>query len=652
MNICTLMKKYNLNSFILGYILLFAFISVIYLMQIPSSYCVGEWDDYTIMTASFLNDGNFTVSPDDILFFKKLFPEWAQTWDNGARLSGAFAKNGDQLAFYAPFYSLYCVPFVFFTSILSISNTYAFRLANLFIWVVALFQVNKTAKLKDSFRFLLILALSIHPIFLLIKWPSGEIFGYALLMLSVIYWMEKKYHKAAFLCAIAGTFNVVILVWGLVMIPWYLYYIRINTTSSEPLVLFFVHRWKTIFKYGCCYIIGILPLLFNLYEVGNINLSANAGYSVQNIHTVIENFIFYLIDLNFGFLPYFTILLFFSIFIFILSLKRKAFKYSALMIAFLGITFGYSMMVHINCGMEEISRYNAWNSIFPIIIGIYGLEELIHTPKLKKLCSTLITIGILLTGCITKLSSSSTYVEMLPVAAFILNHYPHLYNPLPSTFNSRIYHVDGGYSYQCPIIYYDDNGFARKILVDYESKDIVKQQLMGNPSDQSWLFEQLNKVTKEQYISISPHRSLRHILTVNPGDICWFSGEYWNANSYIDSGISCNEGNYTWTNGNELLFKPMYYKNTRESQSLLLKLNILSVYNNQQRLVVYCNGKEIFNNTLTDKAQLEIPFQTDENGYFTLSMSLPDAISPNDLGISNDTRKLALALDHFRIVNN
>ena len=57
-------------------------------MQIPSSYIQGEWDDYTIMTASFLNDGNFTISPDDILFFKNLFPDWAQAWDNGAALSG------------------------------------------------------------------------------------------------------------------------------------------------------------------------------------------------------------------------------------------------------------------------------------------------------------------------------------------------------------------------------------------------------------------------------------------------------------------------------------------------------------------------------------------------------------------------------------
>ena len=141
-------------------------------------------------------------------------------------------------------------------------------------------------------------------------------------------------------------------------------------------------------------------------------------------------------------------------------------------------------------------------------------------------------------------------------------------------------------------------------------------------------------------------------MEINPGEICWFSGKHWNATKYIDSGISRNEGNYTWTNGNKLLFKPLYFENAKKHQSLLLKLNILSVYNNKQYIVVYCNGKEIFNDTLTDKTQLEIPFQTDENGYFTLSFSLPDAISPNDLGISNDTRKLALALDNLMITTN
>ena len=69
MNIFSISKKINFNPLITGYILVFAFISVIYLMQIPPSFIAGEWDDYTIMTASFLNDGNFTISPDDILFF-------------------------------------------------------------------------------------------------------------------------------------------------------------------------------------------------------------------------------------------------------------------------------------------------------------------------------------------------------------------------------------------------------------------------------------------------------------------------------------------------------------------------------------------------------------------------------------------------------
>ncbi len=31
--------------------------------------------------------------------------------------------------------------------------------------------------------------------------------------------------------------------------------------------------------------------------------------------------------------------------------------------------------------------------------------------------------------------------------------FPELYNPLHSTFNSRVNHIDGGYSYNLPIYY-------------------------------------------------------------------------------------------------------------------------------------------------------------------------------------------------------
>jgi hypothetical protein len=51
---------------------------------------------------------------------------------------------------------------------------------------------------------------------------------------------------------------------------------------------------------------------------------------------------------------------------------------------------------------------------------------------------------------------------MSPLAKIILDKYPALYNPYPYTFVSRVDHVDGGYYYNQPVVYYNDNGYNKK----------------------------------------------------------------------------------------------------------------------------------------------------------------------------------------------
>lgn len=45
-----------------------------------------------------------------------------------------------------------------------------------------------------------------------------------------------------------------------------------------------------------------------------------------------------------------------------------------------------------------------------------------------------------------------------------------------------------------------------------------------------------------------------------------------------------------------------------------------------------------------EKWGLSIPFLTDENGCAHISFYLPDSISPFEMGVSSDERKLSLSL--------
>ena len=45
------------------------------------SQLVGEWPSYALVTVSFINDGNPTISREDVIKAKELLPEWSQYMD-------------------------------------------------------------------------------------------------------------------------------------------------------------------------------------------------------------------------------------------------------------------------------------------------------------------------------------------------------------------------------------------------------------------------------------------------------------------------------------------------------------------------------------------------------------------------------------------
>ncbi|MEG2165921.1 MAG: hypothetical protein RRY96_06475, partial [Ruthenibacterium sp.] len=58
---------------------------------------VGEWDDFTLLTASLINDGNMSVSQSDIAAAKEIFPELASTIDSYI-LTGYKTGSGAEIA--------------------------------------------------------------------------------------------------------------------------------------------------------------------------------------------------------------------------------------------------------------------------------------------------------------------------------------------------------------------------------------------------------------------------------------------------------------------------------------------------------------------------------------------------------------------------
>ena len=631
MNFFNITNKFQKMIYL--YLFIFIFLGIYFISKVPVNFVAGEYDDYTLMTASMMYDKNYTISSKDVEYARKMFPDISEPLKNYS-LSGYYTKNGDGIAWYAPTYSIFAIPFVIICKLIRISTSYSFRIANLSIYIFLLYWVfrKKNKVLSPKYKFTMMILLTVHPIFLLLKWNSAEIFIYSLLGMSVVSWFNKEYYKSAIFAALSASLNIVIFLWCFILFCDY--FIKIMNENKK---VFNYAILKKIIRYSSCYIVAILPYLFNYYHTKHFNLPA-AFMTDFRLKNILERMMAYWFDLNLGFFPYMSVVLVLSIVIFVNAIKKREYKYVILFITALGISFGYSIASHINSGMEEMARYNTWNSIFLISIVIYRLNE--H--KKNRFIDIFLIIGIFISAIVVVKSSKNDYAEMLPFATKVLDNVPELYSPLKSTFNSRVSHIDGGYDYVTPIIYYDKNGDARKILVDPKGVDKVKDTLTGNFKDITWLNEKLKKIRKEEYISINKFHKLFEGREYKLEDKIFLSTNNWNANKYITSGISGNEKTFTWSDGNEITLKKLKVKNITRKKDLIMEIETDRTYNGYQKIEFFSNNKKINEKIVNGNEKFEIPISTDENGVINIKMILPNAISPLEKKESEDGRKLAV----------
>lgn len=155
----------------------------------------------------------------------------------------------------------------------------------------------------------------------------------------------------------------------------------------------------------------------------------------------------------------------------------------------------------------------------------------------------------------------------------------------------------------------------RVLALDFLSMDIRASEMTINVADQ-----------------------LQHAYT--PGTTLSFTEDD-TARPYIMHGFGGNEGAFTWTDGNEA---EMVFALTGQPQNLQLTMEY-STFGGEQRVVVSVNGQmqEEYIAEGEEVKQIEIPAEIIDDGAICLTLTLPDAHSPQSVGQGQDTRLLALA---------
>lgn len=152
----------------------------------------------------------------------------------------------------------------------------------------------------------------------------------------------------------------------------------------------------------------------------------------------------------------------------------------------------------------------------------------------------------------------------------------------------------------------------------------------------------MENVQSEEYISIGTNRHIEKVISVSDPDTIMLSGNNWNGDKYIRAGLSGNENEGTWTDGNEMTFFKLNF--TGEGEQYVMIINVETAYKRDQRVIAYVNDQMV-KDIIVDANMpsiIQIPIILDENRNAKIRLSLPNVVAPIQTGLNSERRTLGL----------
>ncbi|MBR4159849.1 MAG: hypothetical protein IKT97_07340 [Spirochaetia bacterium] len=138
-----------------------------------------------------------------------------------------------------------------------------------------------------------------------------------------------------------------------------------------------------------------------------------------------------------------------------------------------------------------------------------------------------------------------------------------------------------------------------------------------------------------------------YIFKLKKEERIFFYGQLYNADKYVQRGISKKEEKFSWTNGKVLIVKARLADYSPETK-IQVVFDIISIFNSKQLVIATINNKEVYKGEIASNNNLIFKFILPEDKIVDIKLELPDACSPKSLDLSEDTRLLALAIEDIQ----
>lgn len=606
----------------------------------------GDGKEYIMQTVAFQNHFSFGVTEEDLNEAKKEFYNEAESLEAEYNFETHMHENGE--ARYSNHYGTYSAlvtPVKQVILALGIYPLWAFSITNFILWLAAILVVFFCLRTNVTRKFCVLALLIFNPIIFYLPWSHSEMYIFAFVVMGLVFYYNKQYGRSIFFLSVASMQNLGVMPFAMMVgIDYIVECIKQYKAECKELDFAeFVKLFcKKIIPYGIFYIPAFLPLVSTYIRFGTYNLVADVAMEDKYLfHKAID----YVFDLNLGILPYEPIVLICFIVMVIIGLKKYTRRTIINLASVFGMLYIIAHQVQINCGMQNIMRYNVW--IIPVLIFFICMNLNIDKDNGKRLITVCMSEAVFTTvivGYIVWGGGDFGSNQFAPWTKVILNSFPELYNPTHGIFYSRTSGVELYGSLE-PVIYSNNTGYIRKILLSKEaekmfySENWILVDSQGNSVDKNKLKTKI--VDEEQYKYINVKDNLLHLNEYELGDKILFFSEDYNADDYVQSGISAKEERMSWTDDDKVHMSMLL-----KGSAALIKghIDVLRTFYQPQEVTVLINGNKVFCNTVEGDQDIDFVFKSPKNNIVKMTILLPDSVSPVKLGMSADDRILGISI--------
>lgn len=626
-------------------IILFFTLLCVYINSITPA-VQGDGHEYILQTVAFQNHFTFGINKKDLDMAKKQF------YKNQETLQAVFDNvvhdnRGNAYSFHYGAYAALVTPIKLLLLKMNIYPLWAFSITNYLLWLAAVLVIFFYLKADGKEKFSILILIMFNPAFFYLDWVHTEIYIFSFEVIGLVFLYNKQYALSILALSISSMQNLGVL--PLAMVAGVAYILNCieeyrKEQTKHTISDFIKGYWKRIIVYGIFYLPGFFPIIMTYIRFGTYNLVAKAAMEDKYlVHKAFD----YIFDLNIGVFPYEPILLLFFIIFLVIGIKRRQKTAILNLLGILGVLYIIAHQVQINSGMQEIMRYCIW--IIPILIFfVVSNFNLLQADKQGIVLVTVTSIQTVFTALLISYcvwwGGDYNNGQFAPWTKLILDKVPQIYNPTHGIFYSRTNGAELYYS-SVPAVYYNEEGYIRKIMLSKEAEEVFYSDdyLLTDAGGNVLSKKELCSYTIDEgdYKYINFTGSVHYAHSYSLGENILFGTEKYNADNYVQSGLSGNEGWGSWTDGKELTMS--FCVNT-DCPVINGSIDVGGTFYQPQRVAILINEQKVYEEVIEGKHKISFSFLNPKTHIVQMRMLLPDAVGPSEIMNSEDGRILGLSL--------